>query len=104
VQALGELQQAATGGPGALAKQIAKTMARELGSAASDEAKDVSVAAARKVAEMGDRRRQKRAEKYNATDAALRTAEELDVDIDEVEGTGADGRITVKDVRDAQRG
>ncbi len=90
------------GGAGQMAKQIARTVAKEIGSAASDEAKDVSVAAARKVQELGERRRQRRAEKYNATDAALRMADELDVDIDEVEGTGADGRITVKDVRDAQ--
>ena len=77
-------------------------MAKEIGSAAADEAKDVGMAATRKVQELGERRRQRRAEKLNATEAALNLAEELDVDIDEVEGTGADGRITVKDVRDAQ--
>jgi pyruvate/2-oxoglutarate dehydrogenase complex dihydrolipoamide acyltransferase (E2) component len=60
------------------------------------------VATTRKVQELGERRRRRRAEKLNATEAALRVAGELDVDIDEVEGTGADGRITVKDVRDAQ--
>jgi pyruvate/2-oxoglutarate dehydrogenase complex dihydrolipoamide acyltransferase (E2) component len=31
----------------------------------------------------------------------VRLAEELDIDLDEVEGTGADGRITVHDVRAA---
>lgn len=91
----------ANAGPGQLAKLMASSVAREIGSAAADEVKDVSIAAARKVQELGERRRQKRAEKYNATDAALRMADELDVDIDEVEGTGADGRITVKDVREA---
>jgi hypothetical protein len=101
-QAAGSLEQAAGGSPKQLAKQIAKTVGHEIRSAASDEAKDVSIAAARKVQELGERRRQRRAEKYNATEAAIRMAEELDVDIDEVEGTGADGRITVKDVRDAQ--
>jgi pyruvate/2-oxoglutarate dehydrogenase complex dihydrolipoamide acyltransferase (E2) component len=97
-----ELVQAAAGGPGELAKGIAKTVAKEIGSAASDEAKDVSMAAARKVQELGERRRQRRAERLNATEAAVRTAGELDVDIEAVEGTGADGRITVRDVRDAQ--
>ena len=96
----GELAQAA-GGPGQLAKEAAKTVAREIGSAAADEAKDVSMAATRKVQELGERRRLRRAEKLNATEAALRAAKELDVDIDEVEGTGAGGRITVKDVRGA---
>ncbi len=36
-----------------------------------------------------------------ATDAARRKAEELDVDLTEVEGTGAGGQITVDDVRRA---
>ncbi len=35
----------------------------------------------------------------NATDAATRKARELGVDLAEVEGTGADGQITVDDVR-----
>ena len=34
-----------------------------------------------------------------ATDAARRKARELGVDLAEVEGTGADGKITVDDVR-----
>ena len=46
-------------------------------------------------------RRQKRAEKHNATAAALRKAEEARVDIDDVEGTGAEGRVTVHDVEKA---
>ncbi len=33
------------------------------------------------------------------TPAALRTAEELGVDLSQVEGSGSGGRITVKDVR-----
>lgn len=36
-----------------------------------------------------------------ATEAAERKAEELDVDLSEVEGTGAEGRILVKDVEEA---
>ncbi len=39
--------------------------------------------------------------RLRATPAALRTAEELGVDLLQVEGTGSGGRITVKDVRSA---
>ncbi len=42
-----------------------------------------------------------RAEKHHATQAAMKTAQELGVNLDEVEGSGAEGRITVKDVRSA---
>jgi pyruvate/2-oxoglutarate dehydrogenase complex dihydrolipoamide acyltransferase (E2) component len=59
------------------------------------------MAASHKVMELGERRRQRRAEKHNATEGALRAAEEAGVDLDDVEGTGAEGRITVKDVRKA---
>ncbi|MDX6379196.1 MAG: hypothetical protein QOI57_220 [Rubrobacteraceae bacterium] len=38
-------------------------------------------------------------ENIKATDAARRRAEELDVDLGEVEGTGASGQITVEDVK-----
>jgi hypothetical protein len=84
-----------------VAKEAAKVIARELTSAASDEARDLGLAATHKVAEMGQRRRQRRAEKHDATEAALRRAEELGVDVDEVEGSGADGRVTVRDVKRA---
>jgi hypothetical protein len=95
-------QPLSAGSPGAqLAKEAAKTVAKELGAAASDEAKDLGLAATRKVKELGARRRERRAEKHHATEAALRAAEELDVDLDEIEGTGADGRIKVEDVRAA---
>jgi pyruvate/2-oxoglutarate dehydrogenase complex dihydrolipoamide acyltransferase (E2) component len=79
-------------------------MAKELGSAASGEAKELGMAATRKAKELGERRRQHRAEKHNATEAAMAAADELDVDLDTVDGTGADGRITVKDVRQALSG
>ena len=39
----------------------------------------------------------------NATDAAVRKAQELDVDLSSVEGTGQGGRITVGDVEKAAR-
>jgi e3 binding domain len=89
---------------GKLAKEAAKLVARELGSAASDEAKDVGLAATHKVAELGERRRQRRAMKHNATAAALREAESAGVDLDEVEGSGAEGRITVRDVKESAEG
>ena len=57
--------------------------------------------AAHKAMEIGEKRRQKRAQKHNATEAAMRKASEAGVDIDEVEGTGAEGRVTVHDVEKA---
>jgi hypothetical protein len=86
---------------GQIVKQIAKIVAKEIGAAASDEAKDLGLAATHKAMELGERRRQKRAQKHNATEAALRKAEEAGVDVDEVEGTGAEGRVTVHDVEKA---
>lgn len=91
--------QGASGGQ--IAKQIAKIVAKEIGAAASDEAKELGLAATHKAKELGERRRQRRAVKHNATEAALRKAEEAGVDIDEVEGTGAEGRVTVHDVEKA---
>lgn len=41
-----------------------------------------------------------REEEIQATDAARRKAEELDVELSRVEGTGANGQITVGDVRE----
>jgi len=86
---------------GALAKAATKTMAKEIGSAASDEAKELGLAATRGAKRLGERRRHRRAEQHHATEAAMAAAGDLGVDLDEVEGTGADGRITVKDVRQA---
>lgn len=86
---------------GQIAKQIAKIVAKEIGAAASDEAKELGLAAGHKAMELGERRRQRRAAKHNATPAALRKAEEAGVDIDEVDGTGAEGRVTVHDVEKA---
>jgi len=86
---------------GKLAKVAAKTAAREIGSAASDEAKEIGMTAMRKAREIGERRRERRAEKHNATQAALELAEEAGVDVGEVDGSGAEGRVTVRDVRQA---
>jgi e3 binding domain len=87
---------------GALAKEAAKMVAREVRSAASDEARDLGVAATRKMRELSERRQQRRAERYEATEAAVRIADEFGIDLTRLEGTGSDGRITVKDVRHAQ--
>lgn len=92
------------GSGGGFAKQIAKLVAKEIGAAATDEAKELGLAATHKAMELGERRRQRRAEKHNATKAALRRAEEHGVDIDGVEGTGAEGRVTVHDVEKAAAG
>jgi pyruvate/2-oxoglutarate dehydrogenase complex dihydrolipoamide acyltransferase (E2) component len=86
---------------GGIAKQIAKLVAKEIGEAAADEAKDLGLAATHKAMELGERRRQRRAAKHNATEAALRKAEERGVDIEDVEGTGAEGRVTVHDIEKA---
>jgi 2-oxoacid dehydrogenase-like protein with E3 subunit-binding domain len=88
--------------PTVLAKEMAKLVAREIGHAASDEARDLGLAATRKVRELGERREQRRAEKYQATEAAVRMADDLGLDLAEIDGTGSEGRITVKDVREAQ--
>lgn len=86
---------------GQIARQIAKILAKEIGSAATDEAKDLGLAATHKARELGQRRRDRRAAKHNATEAALRKAEELGLDVEDVEGTGAEGRVTVHDVEKA---
>jgi hypothetical protein len=121
-QALGQLGQGAGQLPGALtgggagggqggdgitgpslAKEAVKVIAKEIGSAATDEAKDLGLAATHKAAELGERRRQRRATKHNATEAALRAAEEAGIDLDDVKGTGADGRIVVRDIHQAKQ-
>jgi pyruvate dehydrogenase E2 component (dihydrolipoamide acetyltransferase) len=85
-----------------VAKLAAKMVVQELRSAATEEAKELGLAAARKAKEVGERRKERKAEELNATEAALRTAEELDVDLEDVDGTGPEGRITIRDVRQAQ--
>jgi len=85
--------------PGALAKEVAKLVAGEIRHAASDEARDLGLTATRKMRELIERREQRRAEKHRATEAAMRIADELGVDLDRLQGTGSDGRITARDVR-----
>jgi pyruvate/2-oxoglutarate dehydrogenase complex dihydrolipoamide acyltransferase (E2) component len=72
------------------AKEAAKLTVKELG-----------VSAKEKFQEIGERRRHRKAEEYDATDRAYEIADELGVDLDEVEGSGSEGRITVRDVQRA---
>ena len=81
--------------------EVAKTVVREVGHAASDEARDLGLAATRKVRALGERREQRRAKRLNATDAAVRIADQLGIDLADISGSGSDGKITVKDVREA---
>jgi pyruvate/2-oxoglutarate dehydrogenase complex dihydrolipoamide acyltransferase (E2) component len=103
VESLGRTAGEAGGGLGGgeLARTAAKRVAKEIGAAASDEARELGVAATRKARELGERRRERRAAKRDATEAAARVAEELGVDLEEVDGSGAGGRITARDVRGA---
>jgi 2-oxoacid dehydrogenase-like protein with E3 subunit-binding domain len=87
---------------GDIAKLAAKIVAQEIKSAAADEAKELGLAATRKAIEVGEKRKQRKAEELNATEAALREAEEHGIDLDEIEGSGPDGRITIRDVKQAQ--
>jgi hypothetical protein len=105
-----DAQAARAGGAGGTtappqAKEAAKMVAKEIGTAATKEAKDLGRAATRKAAEkaheLSERRLRKRADKHDATEAAIGLASELDVDLDEIEGSGAEGRITVRDVKHA---
>jgi hypothetical protein len=87
---------------GDVAKLAAKAVAEELKASAREEAKELGIAAARKAREVGERRRQRKAEEVNATEAAMRAAQEVGVDLEEIEGSGPEGRITIRDVRQAQ--
>jgi pyruvate/2-oxoglutarate dehydrogenase complex dihydrolipoamide acyltransferase (E2) component len=86
---------------GDIAKLVTKLAAQELRSAAAKEAKGLGVAAVRKAKEVREHSRERKAERVNATPAAVAAAKEFDVKIEEVDGTGAEGRITVADVRKA---
>ena len=119
--ALGDLEQAVTGAlhggngggadPSALAaaasprnvaKLAAKYIVQELKQAAAEETKELGLAATRKAIELGERRKQHKAEEHHATAAALREAQEAGIDLDAIKGTGPDGRITIRDIRQAR--
>ncbi len=87
---LGELAELVSADHSTRAKQAAKLTVKEIGATAKE-----------KVKEIGENRRHRKAEQHDATDRAYELADELGVDLDEVKGSGADGRVTVKDVRAA---
>ena len=82
-------------------------VAKEIGTSATEEAKDLGKAATQKatqkVLEMSEKRQRKRANKHNdnATEAAIKLASEQEINLDETDGSGAGGRITVRDVKQA---
>ena len=86
------------------AKDVVKTVAEEIGSAASEEAQELRKAATRKVKKLGDRRRKRHQEKHPATDAAQQLAEQAGIDLGAIEGSGAEGRVTVSDVKRQLKG
>lgn len=88
--------------PGNIAKLAAKYIVQEIKQAAAEETKELGLAATRKAIEIGERRKQQKADEHHATAAALREAQELGVDLDVIEGTGSEGRITIRDVHNAQ--
>jgi pyruvate/2-oxoglutarate dehydrogenase complex dihydrolipoamide acyltransferase (E2) component len=109
-KSLGELEQVVSGtlqgggGGGSttsIARLATKIVAQQIKEAAAEEARELGLAATRKALEVGEWRKQRKAEELNATEAALREAEERGVDIEDVEGTGPDDRITIRDVRKA---
>ena len=100
-QAVGGVTQGA-GQAGQAAGQAAGGVTQDAGGPAVTTPSDVAKEVARKVRELGGRREQRRAEKHHATQTAARVASELGIDLARLEGTGIDGRITVKDVRQAQ--
>jgi pyruvate/2-oxoglutarate dehydrogenase complex dihydrolipoamide acyltransferase (E2) component len=65
---------------------------------------DVRTYAESKQGDAGDTAEQVTEEVVKASDAARRRAEEMGVDLSQVEGTGSGGLITVKDVTSAARG
>ena len=87
--------------PGDIAKVATKTAAKEVRQAAKLEAKGLKLAASQKAKELKQRRRERKAEQHNATERAMELARETGVDLDDVKGSGAEGRITVEDVRSA---
>ncbi len=84
-----------------VALAVRQNRSQEIGATASQEAKELGLAATRKAKELAERRRQRHVEKHDATPAAIKAADELDVALGYVTGSGAKGRITVRDVRKA---
>jgi len=97
-QAAGQAGQAAGQAAGDVG-QAADQAAGQAGQAAGD----VAGGAAGDPAQAGGSEPAKAAEKHDATDAATKAAKDLGVDLGSLDGSGAKGRITVKDVRKAQK-
>lgn len=102
-ETIGDLGEASAG-PTA----VVRTTARRLGATASEGAKStaraVGQATKRRKENLQGRLYHRQADKHGATDAAVRMSKELKLDLSEIRGSGADGRITVRDVRSAQNG
>jgi hypothetical protein len=100
---IGDLGEASAG-PTA----VVRTTARRLGATASEGARSTARAVGevtkRRKESLQGRRDHRQAQKYGATDAAVRMSKELKLDLTEVNGSGPGGRITVRDVRSAQNG
>jgi pyruvate/2-oxoglutarate dehydrogenase complex dihydrolipoamide acyltransferase (E2) component len=64
-----------------------------------EEAHQLGRAATRKVKQLGERRRDRRAVEHPATDAARNLAQQLGIDVAGIEGSGKAGRVTVNDVK-----
>jgi pyruvate/2-oxoglutarate dehydrogenase complex dihydrolipoamide acyltransferase (E2) component len=79
-----------------VALAVRQNRSQEIGATASQEAKELGLAATRKAKELAERRRQRHVEKHDATPAAIKAADELDVALGYVTGSGAKGRITVR--------
>ncbi|MDP9479969.1 MAG: E3 binding domain-containing protein [Actinomycetota bacterium] len=85
------------------ASEAARREARELGVDLTEvegtgSGGNITVKDVRKAAEEAEAAEDAAAEEINASDAARRRAEELGIDLSEVEGTGSGGMITVMDV------
>jgi pyruvate/2-oxoglutarate dehydrogenase complex dihydrolipoamide acyltransferase (E2) component len=103
-EAVGEVGEGAGEAVGDLGETAGQAVEGGLLSLAKFEAKGVGLAAARKAKEIAERRKQRKAGELNATEAALRTADDLGVELKGIEGSGPGGRITIRDVRQAQEG
>ncbi len=85
------------------ASEAARREARELGVDLTEvegtgSGGNITVKDVRRAAEEAEAAEDAAAEEINASDAARRRAEELGIDLSEVEGTGSGGMITIMDV------
>ncbi|CAN5838445.1 hypothetical protein BH23ACT11_BH23ACT11_20850 [soil metagenome] len=78
-------------------EQLSERLTRAL----EDQAQEIREVRAATALERVDSDGSSRAEALEVTEAAERRAAELDVNLSEVDGTGAQGRILVKDVEEA---